>query len=136
MNLNTDDNTNKTIVIVDDEKSFCDIISLLLNKAGFQVKCFTDPQEALQNIINIKADLILLDIDMPKINGFNFLTYLKKDLDKECPPILFLTNVTYDNAGNLIDDEYAKSMGTLGVIHKTTDIEVIINKIKSILNNN
>ncbi|BCX15706.1 MAG: hypothetical protein KatS3mg097_598 [Candidatus Parcubacteria bacterium] len=136
MNSTTSDNTKKTIVIVDDEKSFCDLVSFFLNKAGFQVKCFTDAQEALQNITNINTDLILLDIDMPKINGFNFIAYLKKDLNEKCPPILFLTNLTYDNSGNLIDDEYAKSMVTLGVIHKTADIEVIINKIKSIFQNN
>lgn len=122
---------NKTIIIIDDEKSFCELFSFALKKEGFKVIYYTDPQEALSKIIEVKADLILLDLAMPVLNGFDVLTHLKNELGQKLPPILILTNLEYTPSGIKIDDNYALSIGTLGIIHKTSDLDKMINKIKS-----
>lgn len=124
----------KKIVIIDDEKSFCEVLLFALKKAGFEVIYYTDPQEALIKIVEIKPDLILLDLVMPVINGFDVLTYLKNDFKEKTLPIIILTNLEYTPSGIKIDDSYAISIGTSGVIHKTSDLNEIIEKIKNFLN--
>ncbi len=124
----------KKIVIIDDEKSFCEVLLFALKKAGFEVIYYTDPQEALIKIVEIKPDLILLDLVMPIINGFDVLTYLKNDFKEKTPPIIILTNLEYTPSGIKIDDSYAVSIGTSGVIRKTSDLNEIIEKIKNFLN--
>ncbi|GIW67373.1 MAG: hypothetical protein KatS3mg096_241 [Candidatus Parcubacteria bacterium] len=124
----------KKIVLIDDEKSFVELFSFVLKKEGFDVIGFTDPQEALKNISVCKnTDLILLDLSMPILNGFSLFCYLQRDLGKECPPIILITNLQYNNDGTKIDDNYAKSIGAVGVIRKTTDLPDIIKKIKEFL---
>lgn len=123
------------ILLIDDEKSFCDIFSFALKKEGFNIEYFTDPKEALLNIVSKKPDLILLDIAMPIINGFSILSQLKKDLKEKQPKIVFLTNLKYSADGSLIDETYAKSLGADGIIHKTEDMDKVIEKIKEFLKN-
>lgn len=123
------------ILLIDDEKSFCDIFSFVLKREGFDIKYFTDPKEALLNIVSEKPDLILLDIAMPIINGFSILSQLKKDLKEKQPKIVFLTNLKYSTDGSLIDETYAKSLGADGIIHKTEDMDKVIEKIKEFLKN-
>jgi CheY-like chemotaxis protein len=128
------DQRAKKIILIDDEKSFVDFFSFILKKEGYEVISFNDPSEALKNIVAHKdADLILLDLAMPEINGFNLLAYLKKDLGPGVPTILFITNLKYAPDGTLIDDTYARNLGAEGVIHKTDDYQIMIEKIKEIL---
>lgn len=123
----------KTIVIIDDEKSFCELLSFALKKDGFEVMYYTDPKEALINIVGQKPDLILLDLAMPVMNGFDLLTHLKNDLKEKIPKIVILTNLRYTSSGIKIDNDYAISIGTAGVIHKTSDLNEIVEKIKNFL---
>lgn len=120
------------IVLIDDEKSFCDLFSFALKKAGFNVKYYTDPKEALLKVIEDKPDSILLDIAIPELNGFNLFSHIKKDLQEKIPKIIFLTNLKYTANGTPIDENYIKSMGADGIIHKTEDLDKIIEKIKEL----
>ena len=121
------------IVIIDDEKFFCEFLSFVLKKEGFDVKCYTDSKEALLNIVSDKPDLILLDLAMPEMNGFSLLEYLKKDLKEIHPKILIVTNLKYTDSGMPIDDNYAKLIGAQGIIHKTGDLDEIVKKIKEVI---
>ena len=121
------------IVIIDDEKSFCELLSFVLKKEDFDVKCYTDSKDALLNIISDKPDLILLDLAMPEMNGFSLLEHLKKDLKEIHPKILIVTNLKYTDSGMLIDDNYAKLIGAQGIIHKTGDLGEIVKKIKEVI---
>ena len=58
------------ILVVDDEKSIADIIAYNLQKEGYEVLVAYDGEEALDIIFSKDPDLILLDIMMPKIDGF------------------------------------------------------------------
>ncbi|GIW65563.1 MAG: hypothetical protein KatS3mg094_082 [Candidatus Parcubacteria bacterium] len=120
------------ILLVDDEKSFCDLISFALKKEGFEIECFYDPKEALLKIIEIKPDLVLLDISMPEISGLEFLVHLKKDLGSKCPNIIIITNLKYTDDGQEINDEFVRSLGLKGIIYKSSGLEEIIKKIKEI----
>jgi DNA-binding response OmpR family regulator len=123
------------VVLVDDDKNFCEFMSISLAQE-FDIKCYTDPQESYLAIKENIPDLVLLDIAMPKINGFSLLTYLKKDLQNEAPKIMIITSLEYTDNGNKIDEDYVKNMGADGLIRKEEDLQIVIEKIKKVLASN
>jgi two-component system response regulator (stage 0 sporulation protein A) len=123
------------IVLVDDDKNFCEFIGLSLAQE-FDIKCYIDPQEAYLAIKEDIPDLVLLDIAMPKLNGFGLLQYLKKDLNEKAPKIIFMTALEYTDDGIKIDEEYVRNLGADGLIRKEEDTKTIIQKIKQFLSNN
>jgi DNA-binding response OmpR family regulator len=68
---------NKRILIVDDEKDVGRTLEMILENYGFDIDCFTDPVEALEKFKPNLYDLTILDIRMPKINGFELYHQLK-----------------------------------------------------------
>jgi DNA-binding response OmpR family regulator len=68
---------NKRILIVDDEKDVGRTLKLILENYGFDIDCFTDPALALEKFRPNLYDLTILDIRMPKINGFELYHQLK-----------------------------------------------------------
>ena len=68
---------NKRILIVDDEKDVGRTLEMILENYGFDIDCFTDPVVALEKFKPNLYDLTILDIRMPKINGFELYHQLK-----------------------------------------------------------
>lgn len=68
----------KKILIVEDEKSLAEAYKLILEKHGYQVELAYDGEEALAFIEKRAVDLILLDMNMPKMNGLELLRHLEK----------------------------------------------------------
>lgn len=126
-------NKKKKIIVVDDEISFLNIFIKALEGAGFEVKGYLNPKEALKNIPQEKADLILLDVLMPELNGFEVFEHLKKDIKEKMPKILFLTVLGETVSGTKIDEHFAKSIGAQGYIKKTDDLDKMIEKVKECL---
>jgi CheY-like chemotaxis protein len=123
----------KKIIIIDDEKSFANILTTALEKLGFEVKFYLDSCEALKNVIEDKPDIILLDVMMPGLNGIEVFKHLKQDLRDQRTKIFFLTNLEETESGIKIDDNFALSVGADGYIKKTDDLEKMIEKIKGCL---
>jgi len=120
-------------VIIDDEKSFCELLSFVLKKEGFDVKYYDNPQEALLNIVSDKPNVVIVDLSMPIMNGFTVLEHIKKDLNELGLKILIVTNLKYTDSGMPIDDNYAKLIGAQGIIRKTGDLDEIVKKIKDVI---
>ena len=68
----------KKILAVDDEADLTMLCSLALEYHGFKVDTFNDPQEALSNFKPDYYDLVILDIKMPKMDGFELYDEIKK----------------------------------------------------------
>ena len=79
---------NKKILVVDDEKSIADIVKFNLEKEGYEVYLAYDGEEAVKRVYEVLPDLILLDIMMPKKDGFQVLSEIRKDFST---PVLMLT---------------------------------------------
>jgi DNA-binding response OmpR family regulator len=75
-------NKRKTILIVDDEPDIASYLKLSLEDNGFEVHSFNDPILALDNFRKRSYSLLILDIKMPKMNGFELYTKIKKIDDK------------------------------------------------------
>jgi len=82
----------KTILVVDDEKAFVDVLKLRLETLDFNVIEGYDGEEALNKAKASSPDLILLDIMMPKLNGYQVCTTLKKDEKYKHIPIIMFTS--------------------------------------------
>ncbi len=80
--------TKKKILVVEDEKSISDIIKFNLEKEGFAVYTSYDGEDALVKQVTYDPDLILLDVMLPKLDGF---TVCKKVREKSNIPIIMLT---------------------------------------------
>ncbi len=81
----------KTILAVDDDASTLRLISILLEDKGYKVNLAQSGEEALESLKNSLPDLILLDIIMPGLNGFEVCSQLKKRNNTRSIPIVFLT---------------------------------------------
>lgn len=87
----------KKILIVDDEPDIVKIVAFRLKKCNYDVFCAFDGNEALQLINKIKPDLILLDILLPDINGYELCKTLRRSGEFKTIPIIFLTASTSES---------------------------------------
>lgn len=81
----------KKILVVDDEKNILQMISQSLTKARYNVTVSEDGKDALEKVNNDKPDLIILDIMMPYLDGFEVLQALKRKPETRNIPVIFLT---------------------------------------------
>lgn len=87
---------NKTILVVDDEKLISKALTRKLSDEGFTVEAAFDGEQALIKASEIKPDLILLDIIMPKLDGISVLRKLKASDETKNIPVIILSNL-YDD---------------------------------------
>jgi len=87
-------NNKFNILIVDDEKLNIDLAAAYLKEEGYQISFALNAQAALESIDKKEISLILLDINMPKVDGFKVCEMLKSDAKTKDIPIIFLTAQT------------------------------------------
>ncbi len=83
----------KQILIVDDEPAWVKVLSVLLRKQGYKVLEATNAREALNTLTGSKPDLILSDVRMPDMNGFDFLDQVRRSTKNAKTPVVFLSAV-------------------------------------------
>lgn len=123
---------NKTkikIFIIDDEINILETLNDLLSLDAYSVKSCSNPLEAIEIIKKWKPEIILSDILMPKLDGFELLKKIRDDKEINHIPVIFLT------AKN-IDENYRKAMdqGVDDYITKPFIYEDIVNAIQSRIN--
>lgn len=85
-------NKNASILAIDDSEEILITISHILDEAGFvNVVTSTKPQDAVQLFNKHNPDVVLLDLNMPEIDGFGVITALKKECNSEYIPVIILT---------------------------------------------
>jgi two-component system alkaline phosphatase synthesis response regulator PhoP len=92
-NVNKDSDTMSkgTILIVDDERDILDLIEYNLKKEGFVVVTAEDGEEGIEKARQVKPDLVLLDIMMPKMDGLEVIDMMRQDANLKDIPVIFLT---------------------------------------------
>ena len=103
--------TSGKIVVIDDDESMCELIRLHLKNAGYQVSVAEDAIEGGHAVLRTSPDLIIVDVNMPYMNGYEFVSALKSDPQTKEIPVLFIT--TNDDVG-----EYAKALGAVAYLKK------------------
>ncbi len=118
------------ILIIEDEKSLVDVLQSKLKKEGYKIEYAYDGEEGLKKIESWQPDLILLDIVMPKKNGYEVLEELNKKGSKI--PVIIISN-----SGQVVEIEKTKKLGAVDHLIKTefspTDV---LRKVENYLNQN
>ncbi|MBL7142297.1 MAG: response regulator [Candidatus Pacebacteria bacterium] len=119
----------KKILIIEDDKFLRDLISQKLLKEGFDIAQAVDGEDGIKKIKEENPDLILLDLILPGIDGFEVLTQMKADQNLASIPVIILSNL-----GQKEDIEKGLKLGANDFLIKAhfTPGE-IIEKIKNVL---
>ena len=121
----------KKILIIEDEEVLLGLLQERLVQEGYQVDIAKDGQEGLEKIRKFKPDLILLDIVMPKMGGFEVMEEVNKDEELKIIPIIIVSN-----SGQPVELERAKKLGVKDWLIKTDfDPQEVIDKVKKQLDN-
>lgn len=125
-------NTKKKILIVEDEPTLSSILRARLEKEGMEVDQAKDGVEALMFLKQNKYDLVLLDIILPKMSGFEVMESIKNDPNTNPVPIVIVSNLGQDS-----DIERGEMLGAIGYFIKAKlSIEELILKIKEFFSEN
>jgi CheY-like chemotaxis protein len=116
----------KTVMIVEDDQAIREACQIKLQLDGLKVLSVGNGQEALEILKNNKPDLILLDLIMPKMNGFDFLEALRKDPEHKNDRVVIMSNL-----GQETDIESGKKLGVEDYLIKANcSIGEIATKVK------
>jgi DNA-binding response OmpR family regulator len=118
----------KKILVVDDEPDVASLLTLLLKAQGYEVISAGDGQEALEKARKEKPDLILLDIMLPKMDGYRVARVLKFDENYSHIPIIMLTAKIQEK-----DRKTGLEMGADDYVTKPFDTVAILEKVKGFL---
>lgn len=117
----------KTILLVDDDLTLREMYEERLKIEGFTIVQASNGEEALTKAKDIKPNLILLDIMMPKINGFDVLKSLKSDPELKDIPVIILTALIQD-----VDRVQGDKLGAADYIVKSETMPgEVITKIRN-----
>ena len=116
----------KKIIIIEDEEVLLELLQKKLIQEGYQVDAARDGQEGLKKIKEDKPDLILLDIVMPKMGGFEVIKQVNQDEGLKNIPIIIISN-----SGQPVELDRAKELGVRDWLIKTDfDPEEVVTKVK------
>ncbi|OHA68324.1 MAG: hypothetical protein A3A27_02675 [Candidatus Wildermuthbacteria bacterium RIFCSPLOWO2_01_FULL_47_18] len=117
----------KTILVVEDESALQKAMSDVLTQEGFEVVSALDGEAGLRLAQEKKPNLILLDLILPKMNGFEVLEALKKDATTRSIPVIVLTNL--EDMKNI---QKAVDLGaTTYLVKANYSLEEVLEKVKS-----
>lgn len=116
------------VLVVEDDKFLTNIYEVKLTNEGFNVKIAVNGEDGLKAVEDFKPDVILLDLILPKLSGFEFLEELKGKQRSEIPVVVL------SNLGQEEDVQRAKKLGALDYLVKaTTPIKEVVAKIKTVV---
>ena len=113
------------IILIDDDQNILTSLEMVLKLAGFAIEAFTDGLEAIDYIKDNGAEIILLDIKMPRIDGLEVFTRVRKFSNI---PIIFLTSKDSE-----MDELIGLRIGADDYIRKPFSHKLLVERIKSIL---
>jgi DNA-binding response OmpR family regulator len=117
-----------TILIIDDDKDLVRMLGKRLQNEGYQVEAAFDAIQGVTQLIDLKPDLVLLDIIMPAGNGVGVLEKLRGNVKTFNTPVIALTGVSDKQT-----KETAEKLGISGYFVKPVDMDELIEKLEEVL---
>lgn len=114
-----------TIALVDDDRNILTSVTIALEAEGFRVRTYMDGASALKALSDKPADLAVLDIKMPRMDGMELLRKLRQETDM---PVIFLTSKDEE-----IDEVLGLKMGADDYIGKPFSQRLLIERIRAVL---
>lgn len=120
--------TGKRILIIDDEPDVVRVVQARLTAAGYQSLAAFDGQEGYDKARQEKPDLIILDLMLPKLNGYQVCRLLKSDEDCKQIPIIIFTARAQES-----DIKTGLEVGADAYLTKPYNPEVLLSKVKELI---
>src|SRR5262249_20752397 len=114
-----------TIALVDDERNILTSLGMALEAEGYKVRTYSDGAAALEALSEEPADLAILDIKMPRMDGMELLRRLRQQTDM---PVIFLTSKDEE-----IDELFGLKMGADDYIAKPFSQRLVVERVKAVL---
>jgi len=119
----------KSILVVEDDRRMREFISLHLLGAGYAVRCVETGLQAAASCLSAKPDLIISDVHMPQMTGFEMIAVLKSEPGMKNIPVIFLT---VDEAGR----DVGKELGAVEYLTKPITAEALLAAVSKSLPKN
>ena len=116
---------NEKILVVDDDTNICELLRLYLTKEGYQVTVANDGEEGLEKFNQVKPDMVLLDVMMPKMDGLEVCRRIRKAGNT---PVMMLTA-----KGETFDKVLGLELGADDYMVKPFDAKEVVARIKAVL---
>jgi DNA-binding response OmpR family regulator len=113
------------ILVIDDNDLQLEYMTDLMSSHGFSVKTLTDSTIAVEKMKTIKPRLVILDIMMPKLDGFTVLKRMREDKSLSSIPVIIYTGKSYP-----IDEKKATNLGANSYLVKPVKGSVILEEVK------
>lgn len=117
-----------TILIVDDSPTEIHVLRKILGSKGYKTEVAGDGQQGVEKARAILPDLILMDVVMPVLNGFQATRQLSKNEETANIPVIMVTTKDQD-----ADKNWAKRQGAIGYVVKPISADELLNKVSEAL---
>lgn len=118
----------RKILLVDDETGFTELMRDLLQMDNYEVEVANDGQEGLEKVQVFMPDVIISDVVMPRLSGFEMFKRIKGIPETSAIPFLFITG--FQDERVLAE---ARKIGVFGILRKPIDIEQIEIRLKELI---
>jgi len=115
-----------SILVVDDTSETLHLLTEALRSEGYEVRPVLTGKHAIHAALNSPPDLVLLDIMMPEMDGYDVLKELKYHKETEAIPVIFLTSLTDDE-----DEEKGLSAGAVDYINKPVHLRILKSRVET-----
>ena len=117
-------NLNYTVLTIDDEAAVLKIVRMILERAGFDVLTAAGPEAGFKALKDNEVDVVLLDVNMPGMSGFDMLEQIKANRKVKHLPVIMLTCQS-----ELADFERGKTLGVMDYIPKPFDSRILVQRV-------
>ncbi len=115
----------KKILIIEDEEIILSLLQRKLGQEGYEISTATNGQEGLETMRVVNPDLILLDIVMPRMGGFEVMEEMAKDPELRKIPVIIISN-----SGQPVEIDKAQELGAKDWLIKTQfDPQEVVDKV-------
>jgi DNA-binding response OmpR family regulator len=118
--------TKKTVFICEDDDGILDVMTIVLEEAGFRVVQMHDGHQVLAEIQRLQPAIVLLDLWMPTISGAELTRHLKKNAATAAIPVLLVS-------ANRDTERIARDSGAEGFLAKPFDIDELVHTVRRLI---
>lgn len=122
------EDVKKVVLVVDDSLTMRKVLSRVLEREGLEVVTANDGMDAIQKLQEITPDIILTDIEMPRMDGFEFSRYVRDNPATSKTPLIVISSRTADKHRNV-----ATELGVNAFLGKPVQDEVLIEQVNALL---
>ncbi len=116
---------SKRVLIAEDEPHIVESLSFVLQRKGYEVEAVFDGETALAQLRNRRPDVMILDVMLPRVNGFEVLKQVKSDAALHSVPVIILTA-----KGQAQDRRMAEEIGADGFMTKPFSNQEVIDEVR------